>query len=66
MSEETLTGEFVKASRTQKLIARRMVEAKTTVPEFTVALDVAMDAAVELRGALKRRPPLGAAASSRR
>lgn len=46
-------GAFVKASRTQKLIARRMVEAKTTVPEFTVALDVAMDAAIALRGELK-------------
>lgn len=49
----TIPGEFVKASRTQKLIARRMVEAKTSVPEFTVALDVAMDAAVAARSALK-------------
>jgi pyruvate dehydrogenase E2 component (dihydrolipoamide acetyltransferase) len=46
-------GTFVRASRTQKLIARRMVETKTTVPEFTVALDVAMDAAVALRARLK-------------
>ena len=48
-----LTGAFVKASRTQRLIARRMIEANATVPEFTVALDVAMDAAIALRGELK-------------
>jgi pyruvate dehydrogenase E2 component (dihydrolipoamide acetyltransferase) len=47
------TARFVKASRTQRLIARRMAEAKTTIPEFTVAVDVAMDAAVALRGAMK-------------
>ncbi|MDO8184124.1 2-oxo acid dehydrogenase subunit E2 [Conexibacter sp. JD483] len=52
-------GAFVKASRTQRLIARRMVEAKTTVPEFTVALDVTMDAAIALRGALKREAAAG-------
>jgi pyruvate dehydrogenase E2 component (dihydrolipoamide acetyltransferase) len=40
-------------SRTQKLVARRMVEAKRDVPEFTVALDVEMDAAAALRGELK-------------
>jgi pyruvate dehydrogenase E2 component (dihydrolipoamide acetyltransferase) len=49
----TLTATFVKATRTQKLIARRMVAAKTEVPGFTVAIDVAMDAAASLRGAMK-------------
>ncbi|MDW5593571.1 2-oxo acid dehydrogenase subunit E2 [Conexibacter stalactiti] len=53
-------GSFVRATRTQKLIARRMVEAKTSVPEFTVALDVAMDAPLAARAALKE----GAAGSS--
>lgn len=56
---DSLSGEFVKASRTQKLIARRMVEAKTTVPEFTVALDVAMDAAIAFRGARKQEAAAG-------
>jgi len=55
----SLTGTFVKASRTQKLIARRMVEAKTGVPEFTVAMDVAMDTAVSFRGALKDEAAAG-------
>jgi pyruvate dehydrogenase E2 component (dihydrolipoamide acetyltransferase) len=40
-------------TRTQKLIARRMVEAKSGVPEFTVALDAEMDAAAALRTELK-------------
>lgn len=53
--EPGLTGEFVKASRTQKLIAKRMLEATTFVPSFTVAVDVEMDAAATLRGALKER-----------
>jgi pyruvate dehydrogenase E2 component (dihydrolipoamide acetyltransferase) len=42
-----------KLTRTQKLVARRMVAAKRDVPEFTVAIDVAMDAAAALRGELK-------------
>jgi pyruvate dehydrogenase E2 component (dihydrolipoamide acetyltransferase) len=40
-------------SRTQRLVARRMAEAKRDVPEFTAAMDVAMDAAAALRGELK-------------
>lgn len=48
-----LTGGFARASRTQRLIARRMVEAKRSAPEFTVAVDVEMDAAVALRAELK-------------
>jgi pyruvate dehydrogenase E2 component (dihydrolipoamide acetyltransferase) len=46
-------GEAQRLSRTQKLVARRMVEAKRDVPEFTVAIDVEMDAAAALRGELK-------------
>jgi pyruvate dehydrogenase E2 component (dihydrolipoamide acetyltransferase) len=46
-------GEAQKLSRTQKLVARRMHEAKRDVPEFTVAIDVEMDAAAALRGELK-------------
>jgi pyruvate dehydrogenase E2 component (dihydrolipoamide acetyltransferase) len=40
-------------TRLQALIARRMVEAKATVPEFQVQTEVAMDAAIALRAELK-------------
>ena len=40
-------------TRTQQVIARRMVEAKATVPEFQVQTEVAMDGALGLRGRLK-------------
>ena len=40
-------------SRTQQVIARRMAESKATVPEFTIATDVDMEGAVELRKQLK-------------
>jgi pyruvate dehydrogenase E2 component (dihydrolipoamide acetyltransferase) len=37
----------------QKTIARRMAEAKATIPEFTLSRTVAMDAAVTLRTTLR-------------
>jgi pyruvate dehydrogenase E2 component (dihydrolipoamide acetyltransferase) len=37
----------------QRLIARRMAEAKATVPHFQVQTEVAMDEAISLRAALK-------------
>jgi pyruvate dehydrogenase E2 component (dihydrolipoamide acetyltransferase) len=40
-------------TRLQQLIARRMVEAKATVPEFQVQTEVVMDAAIALRAQLK-------------
>jgi pyruvate dehydrogenase E2 component (dihydrolipoamide acetyltransferase) len=40
-------------SRVQQTIARRMVEAKATMPDFTLTAEVDMDAAVELRARLK-------------
>ncbi len=43
----------VEATRTQQLVARRMAEAKATVPEFQVQTDVAMDAAIALRAELR-------------
>jgi len=43
----------VELSRTQQTIARRMAEAKATVPEFQVTTDVDMAAAVALRDELK-------------
>jgi pyruvate dehydrogenase E2 component (dihydrolipoamide acetyltransferase) len=59
----TADPERVALTRTQALIARRMVEAKSTIPEFTVTTDVDMTAAIALRGRLRaalpvdRRPP---------
>jgi len=40
-------------SRLQQVVARRMAEAKATVPEFQVQTEVAMDAALALRAQLK-------------
>jgi pyruvate dehydrogenase E2 component (dihydrolipoamide acetyltransferase) len=40
-------------SRTQQVIARRMAESRATVPDFTIATDVDMEAAVALRLQLK-------------
>ena len=41
-------------TRIQRTIAQRMVEAKTTAPEFVLEVDVDMTAAVALRAQLKR------------
>jgi pyruvate dehydrogenase E2 component (dihydrolipoamide acetyltransferase) len=41
-------------SRLQQLIARRMVQATTTIPHFQVETEVEMDAAVALRATLKQ------------
>jgi pyruvate dehydrogenase E2 component (dihydrolipoamide acetyltransferase) len=43
----------VEASRLQQLVARRMAESKATIPHFQVQTEVAMDAAIALRGGLK-------------
>jgi pyruvate dehydrogenase E2 component (dihydrolipoamide acetyltransferase) len=43
----------VEASRLQQLVARRMAESKATIPHFQVQAEVAMDAAIALRGGLK-------------
>jgi pyruvate dehydrogenase E2 component (dihydrolipoamide acetyltransferase) len=40
-------------TRLQQVVARRMAEAKATVPEFQVETEVAMDAALALRAQLK-------------
>lgn len=45
--------EVVELTRTQSLIARRMAEAKATIPEFTLQCEIDMEAAVALRGQLK-------------
>jgi pyruvate dehydrogenase E2 component (dihydrolipoamide acetyltransferase) len=45
--------EIVELSRTQSLIARRMAEAKATIPEFTLQREIDMERAVEMRNELK-------------
>ena len=40
-------------SRIQQLVARRMAEAKATIPEFTLTTKIDMDRCVELRAQLK-------------
>jgi pyruvate dehydrogenase E2 component (dihydrolipoamide acetyltransferase) len=43
----------VEPSRLQQVVARRMAEAKATVPHFQVQAEVTMDAAIALRAKLK-------------
>jgi pyruvate dehydrogenase E2 component (dihydrolipoamide acetyltransferase) len=52
--ERTADFEIQEPSRIQRLIARRMAEAKATVPDFQVELDVAMDRAIAMRAELKK------------
>ncbi|HST39689.1 MAG TPA: dihydrolipoamide acetyltransferase family protein, partial [Conexibacter sp.] len=47
-------GRRVQPSRLQLLVARRMAEAKATIPHFQVQTEVAMDAAIALRAQLKQ------------
>jgi pyruvate dehydrogenase E2 component (dihydrolipoamide acetyltransferase) len=51
----TAKGEttIVELSRTQQTIARRMAEAKATIPEFTLQTEIDMEACVALRTELK-------------
>ncbi|HEX3510413.1 MAG TPA: dihydrolipoamide acetyltransferase family protein [Solirubrobacteraceae bacterium] len=41
-------------TRTQQTIARRMAESKATIPDFSIIVEVEMEACVELRAELKR------------
>ena len=47
----------VELSRTQRTIARRMAESKATIPDFTLRVDIDMEACVQLRAELKRLSP---------
>jgi pyruvate dehydrogenase E2 component (dihydrolipoamide acetyltransferase) len=51
----TAKGEMtvLELTRTQQTIARRMAEAKATIPEFTLQTEIDMEACVALRSALK-------------
>jgi pyruvate dehydrogenase E2 component (dihydrolipoamide acetyltransferase) len=51
--EPSAEFEIKAPSRIQRLIARRMAEAKATVPDFEVELDVTMDRAIAMRAELK-------------
>ena len=42
-------------SRVQQVVVRRMSESKATVPEFTVSMDVDMEAAIALSGQVAGR-----------
>ena len=47
------TAEAVEPTRLQSLIARRMAEAKATIPHFQVQTEVAIDALLAFRGQIK-------------
>jgi pyruvate dehydrogenase E2 component (dihydrolipoamide acetyltransferase) len=49
--------EVIEPTRMQATIARRMAEAKTTVPEFTVTVEARVDLAVSMRQQLKDSVP---------
>jgi len=52
----------VELTRTQQTIARRMAESKATIPDFSLQLEVDMEACVALRSELKRLSQPGSAA----
>src|SRR5579862_91505 len=56
-------GEAVPLTRIQLLIARRMSEARSAIPEFEVQTEVVMDEALALRAQLRELPGEHAAAS---
>jgi pyruvate dehydrogenase E2 component (dihydrolipoamide acetyltransferase) len=49
--------ELQEPNRVQRLIARRMAEAKATIPDFDVTIDAVMDHALALRAELKQLEP---------
>jgi pyruvate dehydrogenase E2 component (dihydrolipoamide acetyltransferase) len=57
-------GRTQEPTRIQKVIARRMAQAKATIPHFQVQTEVAMDAALSLRAQLKAATPDGGPAPS--
>ncbi len=53
---QTAKGEvtYMELSRLQQVVTRRMSESKATAPDFALTREIEMDAAVELRGQLKK------------
>lgn len=52
-SEEARKGQTIPLSRAQVVIARRMVESRTSVPEFELTVEIDMEACREFRGWLR-------------
>src|SRR5262249_17099561 len=53
LADQTAGVEIREPHRTEALIARRMAEAKATVPDFEVELDVVMDQILAMRAEVK-------------
>lgn len=56
-AEITEPHDAIPHSSMRKIIALRMVAAKQTIPEFTVAIDVELDALLKLRAQLNAKSP---------
>jgi pyruvate dehydrogenase E2 component (dihydrolipoamide acetyltransferase) len=54
---EATVGDVFEQSRVQAVIARRMVESKTTIPHFYVTMEIAMEAAMQFRRDANRALP---------
>jgi len=57
-------GRRQELTRRQQVVARRMAEAKATIPHFQVQTEVVVDSALALRAELKAAAPASAAAPS--
>jgi pyruvate dehydrogenase E2 component (dihydrolipoamide acetyltransferase) len=53
----TAPGQLVKLSNVKRVTARRLTEAKQTVPHFYVSIDVELDALLQLRAQLNAHSP---------
>jgi pyruvate dehydrogenase E2 component (dihydrolipoamide acetyltransferase) len=57
MAPITAPGQKIPLSNVKRVTARRLTEAKQTVPHFYVSIDVELDALLKLRGELNARSP---------
>jgi pyruvate dehydrogenase E2 component (dihydrolipoamide acetyltransferase) len=57
MAPITAPGQKIPLSNVKRVTARRLTEAKQTVPHFYVSIDVELDALLKLRGELNGRSP---------
>lgn len=53
--EKKIPGQIIPVSPARKVIARRMVESKTTIPHFYLNVEIDMTEAVKLRGSLPEK-----------
>ena len=53
----TAPGQLEKFSNVKRVTARRLTEAKQTIPHFYVSIDIELDALMKLRGELNGRSP---------